>query len=1355
MIFKSVRYFLPHSLTAERRDELTKILNANGGEEAARLDVATHVITNSHVFEGYQNVSENVAVVTDFWVDRSVVLGKVQNVRIYSADPVKIFSGVTACTSEIATSDQEIIAAGLNGLGGLYREGFTRDCTHLIVPRPGSTKYDTGIQLKSTMQMRVVVPQWFDDCFQQMLHLPEEPYEWPDPEILRSSNVGGDPAKKKSVIPKPRRDLIRTALETLPEGDEKIRIEKLTAKSIPNVWAGRRILLSRNLDVEHVMDFVKTSIKRGGGVLIDLDWSQDEDDLEEEELAKVSDADIYVTQYRAGRAYLKALKENKTIGSLAWLFHVQQTGTIVRPEDHLLHYPRRNQKIPNFDTHVMTISNYSDDARAYLKRLIVLMGGEFTADMNQRNTIVVAAYISGKKTEKAREWDIPIVNHTWLEDCFVAWRALTPAQEKYITFPQGLSFAKLVAQRGVGRIGFDVASPAEIAAIEAEVELEIEARRKRRGDGGGASEEVVIKEEKDVKTKKKGGEPAKATEASQNEAREVEVLMDLDEVPPADDFPVQEIDTDHADDEVEEEEKDVRKRSPSPLSSLPVSPVKKKRGKPKEAQLVSEDEDEEESQPRTVSKTNNKSSAAGPSKKVKKAAQSETEAELEEVSPPRRPEPPKKKAGSSKATRSRARSDPESEDDGEIEEVERPAAKQAKPANPVAKSTTTEKSKSKGKFKEKNATSSKRADSDVIDLSDDNEEEEEPESEPYPTRRQTRSLTSSPTKNAATAPVSKVPTTSFYGSSPKKPLTAAAPSPKKVASPKTKKTTAKASTSSRMEEMMQELESSDSDADLQFSPVKSTNKGKGKATAPTKKPAAARALARTDDEEEEEEGKASANASRDEEQVRKKRESHPVTRIGPPKAKTKNGPLATSTPLRKAPRRNENTDESSPTHGLVVEVEIESQESPPVAGPSRIRGGATTKVTAVAAEMISASPERARPSKKRPRSPSPPPAPNSRPSSPNKQRKNATVAKSQTPSSLSERDQLQAQVNGVGGRPPGRQAKALAAAKLKDDVSDANSYAKEIKSGRIRGAWERELPKENNSKGKGKATAANSPAVVKRRASAASSVKETEDDEEGGDETGKSSKSKKRKVPEDEDSKGGKKKARFKEREESMSVGAATTENDERTPGKGIKFMTTGVQLDQKVVDGLDKLGIKETKVPRQCTHLIVKSIMRTEKFLFALANAPCIVSKDWALDCARAKRVLPTDKYLLHDPEGEAKHGLNLEKTLERARFQKGKLFLHHVFYLTPNIPNYSTVKKVIQAHSGKPSDCKKTVKVEELKKDKDCRHVISCQEDRAIWEPLAKQGYPIFSAEAVYKAVFRQETNWSDETVQVQVGM
>ena len=42
----------------------------------------------------------------------------------------------------------------------------------------------------------------------------------------------------------------------------------------------------------------------------------------------------------------------KTIGTLAWLFHVQSTGVLSRPLDQLLHYPVPKRPIEAFHNHV-------------------------------------------------------------------------------------------------------------------------------------------------------------------------------------------------------------------------------------------------------------------------------------------------------------------------------------------------------------------------------------------------------------------------------------------------------------------------------------------------------------------------------------------------------------------------------------------------------------------------------------------------------------------------------------------------------------------------------------------------------------------------------------------------------------------------------------------------------------------------------------------------------------------------------------------------------------------------------------------------------------------------------------------
>ena len=60
----SVRYFLSSSLPLDRQDDLRQVLDSNGATPAATLKDATHIITNSHRFEGSGEVDAGVHVVT-------------------------------------------------------------------------------------------------------------------------------------------------------------------------------------------------------------------------------------------------------------------------------------------------------------------------------------------------------------------------------------------------------------------------------------------------------------------------------------------------------------------------------------------------------------------------------------------------------------------------------------------------------------------------------------------------------------------------------------------------------------------------------------------------------------------------------------------------------------------------------------------------------------------------------------------------------------------------------------------------------------------------------------------------------------------------------------------------------------------------------------------------------------------------------------------------------------------------------------------------------------------------------------------------------------------------------------------
>lgn len=53
---------------------------------------------------------------------------------------------------------------------------------------------------------------------------------------------------------------------------------------------------------------------------------------------------------------------------------------------------------------------------------------------------------NGAKVSRSREWGIPVLNHLWLEDCFIKWYCLSPGEERYSSFPTGVNFMSLLGR---------------------------------------------------------------------------------------------------------------------------------------------------------------------------------------------------------------------------------------------------------------------------------------------------------------------------------------------------------------------------------------------------------------------------------------------------------------------------------------------------------------------------------------------------------------------------------------------------------------------------------------------------------------------------------------------------------------------------------------------------------------------------------------------------------------------------------------------------------------------------------------------------------------------------------------------
>ncbi|KDQ07132.1 hypothetical protein BOTBODRAFT_616780 [Botryobasidium botryosum FD-172 SS1] len=465
--------------------------------------------------------------------------------KFYSPDPAQLFSGIVACASDIPQGDKEAISGALVAFGGQWRQALTRDVTHLFALAPVGEKYKKAMLYKQNMAhqtldddddiltMHVVLPHWFDDSFKLQTLLPTAPYEFPNPHILSVSGAfsasGSDKlnergrgdansdmgfAMRLKVATQRARDRDRAALlKSVAHSEKNGGIGSLLGPgrvSEGGVWGGRRIMFSESLEVDEMRrGSLEVSVSRAGGVVVAVGH----------EGAEMENVDILITRYRGGDEFDRALKVHKTIGTLAWLFHVEQTGRLTAPVDRLLHFPVPRDPIEGFVGADITVTNYAGEARDYLKKLITTIGGSFSPTMSAKTSYVIAAYIGGAKTTRARDWDIPVVNHTYLEDCFVEWRKinLVGGTGKYAA-PEtpGVNLMCVLGERGLGKI------VAGVGPVDASV------RRKERKETKGKSSEEAREAAKDVGGPSKTAGRARSADEAKTAAKKQPLITNAD-----------------------------------------------------------------------------------------------------------------------------------------------------------------------------------------------------------------------------------------------------------------------------------------------------------------------------------------------------------------------------------------------------------------------------------------------------------------------------------------------------------------------------------------------------------------------------------------------------------------------------------------------------------------------------------------------------------------------------------------------------------------------------------------------------------------------------------------------------------
>ena len=258
----------------------------------------------------------------------------------------------------------------------------------------------------------------FDDCFRLGKRIDEGPYLLPDPEILRKA--------PEDAVKVPASQQLEGATSTVPTGPyDTAGSEKLV------VFAQKKIMLSWDLSINGMLrKSITDKITKGEGEVVE----------------SVEECDMFICQFREGDQYIRAAQQGKDVGNLAWLYHLMVYNEWTSPFRRLLHYPQPRVALPGFKDLRITLSNYGGEARIYLENLIKAAGATYTRTMKAENTHLITARMHSEKVDAARDWNIEIANHLWIEESYAACQALPLNNPRYRHFPPRTNLGEVIGQ---------------------------------------------------------------------------------------------------------------------------------------------------------------------------------------------------------------------------------------------------------------------------------------------------------------------------------------------------------------------------------------------------------------------------------------------------------------------------------------------------------------------------------------------------------------------------------------------------------------------------------------------------------------------------------------------------------------------------------------------------------------------------------------------------------------------------------------------------------------------------------------------------------------------------------------------
>lgn len=191
-------------------------------------------------------------------------------------------------------------------------------------------------------------------------------------------------------------------------------------------------------------------------------------------------------------------------------------------------------------------------------------------------------------------------------------------------------------------------------------------------------------------------------------------------------------------------------------------------------------------------------------------------------------------------------------------------------------------------------------------------------------------------------------------------------------------------------------------------------------------------------------------------------------------------------------------------------------------------------------------------------------------------------------------------------------------------------------------------------------------------------------------------------------------------------------------------------------------MGISIVMESQPCEYLAAPCIKRTIKFLTTLARGPTIIDTRFIDDCLEQGEHLDPEDYPLLDKDREKQYGINLQKSVERARQNQGKLLWGVPIYCTLGVKggtdSYKAVAEangaIFKTYTGRTTTIK-LVDPEEDSQGPEPVYLLSSNSQQEInlwpkWEKMARNGNMkprVVTSDWLLKVAMAQEVTFKEE--------